>query len=258
LPFLLFNSLDLSHLFWFSLITLLSEQESRRDPVTGVSNNDRSIGIGIINPLGLPEYTNGEAYVATDEMQPYTYEQYVSVVRLCGELVSAYPDIEHRIIGHNDVSCGPAERQNGIPNDRYHTRKRWDPGNRFEWERLEAAGLGMWQLAAENADIYGSVFSFYPGISLRQGDRDRGPTRLGGNTIRGYSQSPIATIKQDLREIGYSLRNVDGSFDAWTSGAVDRFKRHFFSGARDRRTGGEIDFTTASMIRRIRLFYHPE
>ena len=221
-----------------------------------VSNNERSIGIEIINPIGMPGYRNGSAYVANDNQQPYTYEQYQALINLCQGLLQAFPNIQHRIIGHNDISCGNPRGTTGTANDELGRRKQWDPGKRFEWERLEAAGLGMIASNTASPNIYDEVFIRFPGVILGAGDRDSS-SRYGQTNRTNYTGTPIAAIKADLRQIGYSLRNVDGNFDRWTVGAVDRFKRHFFSGSRGQTSGGEIDQDTASMIRRVKLAYFP-
>jgi N-acetyl-anhydromuramyl-L-alanine amidase AmpD len=214
-----------------------------------VDNNDRSVGIEIVNPIGLGEYGNATAYVASSDEQPYTFEQYRAVIALGHALVTAFPGIAHRIIGHSDVACGPED------GDRYYRRRNFDPGNRFSWEQLEAAGLGMiLQPTVPAPGMYDGVFEDFPGVALREGDRDGEggrPGTFGAVRRPGYTGAPIAQLKADLRHIGYSLRNVNGQFDAWTAGAVDRFKRHFFSGSRQRATGGRVDAATALAIRSI-------
>lgn len=224
------------------------------------SNNDRSICIEVINPHAKGPYSF--AYLASDAEQPYTNEQYVALVRVCGELLVKFPGIEHRIIGHSDVACGKPPA--GTGRTELGSRKRYDPGNRFEWERLEAAGLGMVSAAEGEATIYGGVFGTFAGLSLQAGDRDHDATRrrdaiLGHTRRPGFAGTPVKEIKDDLRTIGYSLGTgtLDGDFDDLTVGAVDRFKRHFFSGTRGKATGGTVDAATAAVIRGVRLAYFP-
>lgn len=218
-----------------------------------VSNNDRSIGIEIINPLRIGSYSNGSAYVASDEPQPYTDEQYRALSRLLKDTVNAFPKIAHRIIGHSDVACGPTDK--GVPRDRYHIRRNWDPGNRFAWEKLEAQGLGMMpSTGPQQSNCYDGVFELSESIEIQIGDYDPKPGKdgiLGGDTRPGFVGAPIHRIKTDLRHIGYSLRNTNGKYDLWLAGAVDRFKRHFFSCSRGCPTGGNIDLRTAMTIRDI-------
>ncbi|RDV29085.1 1,6-anhydro-N-acetylmuramyl-L-alanine amidase AmpD [Alteromonas aestuariivivens] len=55
------------------------------------------------------------------DTQPYTEHQYASLVKVCQELIEAYPKISlGRIVGHNDIAPG----------------RKTDPGPFFDWCRL--------------------------------------------------------------------------------------------------------------------------
>jgi hypothetical protein len=131
-----------------------------------------------------------------------------------------------------------------------HRRKEWDPGERFRWELLERESLGMVPQAHFNAaSSYSGVFSRFPDLVLREGDHD--PNHFGGANRSPFSGSVIKELKQDLADIGYSITNVNGQYDAWLGGAVDRFLRHFFSASRGPRTGRNVDLPTATRIKDV-------
>lgn len=225
----------------------------RQIPSRNRNNNERSVGIEIINPINYGGY---ESFMVSDAAQPYNWEQYQSLIALLQRIVRAHPQILHKIIGHSDVACGPTKldkrtepESEWTPRDQYGTRRQLDPGERFQWRRLSETGLGMVPDAEfTSPNMYDDVFASFPGIELREGDRD--PTArpgIYGNVARpGFVGSPIRMIQQDLREIGYSVRRANGRFDAWTAGAVDRFKRHF-----EAATGKQINSRTALLIRNV-------
>jgi N-acetyl-anhydromuramyl-L-alanine amidase AmpD len=217
--------------------------------------NDRSIGIEIVNPnsTGYSQYPD---YATTGDPD-YTYEQYRALIILLDRITTHFPDIGHRIVGHADVATGPPPA--GTPNDTYGIKRNWDPGTFFEWERLEAEGLGM--IPAEPSPFngtthYDGVFNAFPDVVLQRNDRDPGPSgtpaaRYGGSNRPGFGGQPIRLLQRDLKDIGYSIppAHVNGRFDNYTAGAVDRFKRHFFSGIRGQLAGGTVD---AEIARRIK------
>jgi N-acetyl-anhydromuramyl-L-alanine amidase AmpD len=74
-----------------------------------ITLNDKSIGIALNN----------------NSRDPYTDEQYISLIWLIKQLQDRYPDITtDRIVGHSDVAWPRGRKQ--------------DPGNHFEWERLRS------------------------------------------------------------------------------------------------------------------------
>jgi len=212
---------------------------------------DYSIGIETINP-NQENVTSYPAY-STRGNPPYTSEQYRALSVLITQIIEAHPHIGCRIVGHCDVATGPPRA--GTPNDCYSVKRFMDPGTHFEWERLEGDGLGM--RAGENhfdvESSYEGIFHTFRGLELRENDRDphgSNPAILGGHQRTGIRGQPVRDLQQDLSYIGYSLR-VNGGFDSCTAGAVDRFKRHFFSGSRGGMTGGTINRETAEMIKNV-------
>ncbi len=78
--------------------------------------NSCSIGIEISNgghDFGLPEFSEA---------------QMARAVSLCVELVGKYHIRPARVLGHSDVA--PSRKQ--------------DPGEKFNWQRLARAGVGLW------------------------------------------------------------------------------------------------------------------
>lgn len=78
--------------------------------------NDRSIGIELVNP--------GHEFGYRD----FTEAQIMALIPLCLEILSRHPIPARNVVGHSDVA--PARKQ--------------DPGERFPWPRLAAAGIGLW------------------------------------------------------------------------------------------------------------------
>jgi N-acetyl-anhydromuramyl-L-alanine amidase AmpD len=220
-----------------------------------INSNDRSVGIEIINPIGYGPNDVYENYMASDDPQPYNAEQYwtplgTGVIPLLHALRGAFPEILHRIVGHSDVATGrhPA---NGTPPDLYADRRAWDPGERFDWRKVAAAGLGMSPAYhAVSVGVYDDVFGLAAALELRENDRDPGPgpAILGGEPRPSFVGGPIRSLQLDLRAIGYSIREAHGRFDEWTAGAIDRFRRHF-EGVPGRR----VSLVTAQYVRAVAM-----
>jgi AmpD protein len=63
-----------------------------------------------------------------DRRRDFTAEQYRALTSLCAAIRRRYPVITaDRIVGHSEVSPG----------------RKWDPGPRFDWERLRRALAGL-------------------------------------------------------------------------------------------------------------------
>jgi N-acetylmuramoyl-L-alanine amidase len=97
--------------------------EARRAWHAGVSAwagatdiNARSIGIELVNP--------GHEFGYRD----FPDAQIAALITLCHGILLRHPIASARILGHSDVA--PARKE--------------DPGERFPWERLARAGIGLW------------------------------------------------------------------------------------------------------------------
>jgi N-acetylmuramoyl-L-alanine amidase len=173
--------------------------EGRRAWHAGASNwggetdiNSRSIGIEIANaghPGGLPEYPN---------------VQIEALIGLCREIVGRHPIPPHRVLAHSDVSPG----------------RKLDPGERFPWHRLAAAGIGHWIEPVADSE----------GVSLRLGD----------------SGEPAQALQQMLALYGYGIE-ITGVYDQRMADVVAAFQRHF----RPLRVDGIADRSTVETLRRL-------
>jgi N-acetylmuramoyl-L-alanine amidase len=97
--------------------------ETRRAWHAGVASwagatdiNARSIGIELVNP--------GHDYGYRD----FAEAQIEALITLCHGILLRHPIPFARVLGHSDVA--PARKE--------------DPGERFPWERLARAGIGLW------------------------------------------------------------------------------------------------------------------
>ncbi len=154
--------------------------------------NSRSIGIEIANgghPGGLPEYPDA---------------QIEAVIALCGEIVGRHPIPPHRVLAHSDVSPG----------------RKLDPGERFPWGRLAAAGVGHFVEPAPIAD--GRFFQ------------------------KGDDGAPIEALQAMLALYGYGI-DISGAFDQRTEDVVAAFQRHF----RQSRVDGVADRSTIETLKTL-------
>jgi N-acetylmuramoyl-L-alanine amidase len=149
--------------------------------------NSRSIGIEIVHP--------GHNRDGMD-MPPYPVPQIAAVVALCGDIVARHAIAGDRVLAHSDIAPG----------------RKIDPGERFPWQHLHAAGIGHWvaPIPLDETD---------PGIPT--------PTE----TIRH--------LQAMLCAYGYGLA-VSGKYDARTKQVVAAFQRHF----RPARIDGIVDRST--------------
>jgi N-acetylmuramoyl-L-alanine amidase len=154
--------------------------EARRAWHAGVScwegktdTNSRSIGIEIVNP--------GHSHGYPDFPEP----QIEAVIALCRDILTRNPAIlPHRVLAHSDVA---PSRKN-------------DPGEKFPWARLHAAGIGHWVDPVAPSEA-------------------RGPSA-------GDSGPDVAEIKQALAGYGYAVSSSQ-EFDETTRHAMLAFQRHF-------------------------------
>lgn len=156
--------------------------------------NSRSIGIEIANaghPGGLPAYPDA---------------QIKSLTALCRDIVGRHPIPPHRVLAHSDTAPG----------------RKLDPGERFPWAHLAAAGVGHWVEPARIVD----------GPALRP----------------GASGEHIATLQALLALYGYGI-DVTATFDERTEKVLAAFQRHF----RPERVDGIADRSTLETLRALIL-----
>jgi N-acetylmuramoyl-L-alanine amidase len=85
--------------------------------------NATSIGIEIVNLHG--------------DRHDYPPPQIVALIELCTGILARHPGIEPRnVVGHSDIA----------------PQRKIDPGRRFPWATLAAAGIGLWPKAGRALD----------------------------------------------------------------------------------------------------------
>ncbi len=87
--------------------------------------NGRSIGIELVNP--------GHEFGYRDFPDP----QMAALEELACDILARHPIPARNVVGHSDVAPG----------------RKTDPGERFDWARLAAAGVGLWPGDAEAAEV---------------------------------------------------------------------------------------------------------
>lgn len=153
--------------------------------------NDRSIGI---------ELANG----GHDYGLPYFPESQVgALIALLQEIAARRGLRPEQIVGHSDVA----------------PERKADPGERFPWARLAAAGLSIWPKAPAPEAFRGREAA--PG--------DRGPA--------------VLAVQGALAAFGYGMRET-GEFDAQTEACVRAFQRRF----RPLRVDGAADALTLALL----------
>lgn len=154
--------------------------------------NSASIGIEIVNgghDYGLPDFPD---------------VQINALIPLCKRILAAH-DIETRnIVGHSDIA---PDRKN-------------DPGEKFPWQGLAAAGIGLWP-GEGNGDRR---------VLFELGDRDRG----------------ISLIQRGLAGLGYGIE-LDGVMTARTVAVIQAFQRRF----RADKVDGIVDMETLDLVSRL-------
>lgn len=154
--------------------------------------NSRSIGIEIVNAghsLGLP---------------PYPPAQVAAVTALAADILARHPIRADRVLGHSDVA--PARKD--------------DPGERFPWEVLHAAGVG--HLVPE------------------------APATGGRFLMPGDAGAPVEALQALLAVYGYAIA-PSGTYDPATERVVTAFQRHF----RRSRVDGVADASTIMTLHRL-------
>jgi N-acetylmuramoyl-L-alanine amidase len=154
--------------------------------------NSRSIGIEIGNP--------GHSYGYPDFPEP----QVAAVVALCRDIVARHCFRADRVLAHSDVA----------------PMRKWDPGEKFPWERLHRAGVGAW---VEPAPIMPGPVLALNDISLE-----------------------VEKLQARLQAYGYGVK-ASGIYDDLTAAVVVAFQRHFRPGCVD----GRADVSTTETLRSL-------
>jgi N-acetylmuramoyl-L-alanine amidase len=154
--------------------------------------NSHAVGIEIVNPGhdgGYPDFP--EAQIA-------------AVIALADDIVRRQPIAAARVLAHSDVAP---------------LRKR-DPGEKFPWDRLHAAGIGHWVAPAPLTD--------------------------GPQLAPGASGPTVALLQENLSRYGYSV-DITSIYDERTAAVVAAFQRHF----RPAQVDGVADISTINTLNKI-------
>jgi N-acetylmuramoyl-L-alanine amidase len=163
--------------------------------------NSRSIGIEIANPGHDLTKMPPEPGAYPDFPAP----QIDAVIRLVADIKARWSIPDRRILAHSDIAPG----------------RKVDPGERFPWSQLAAAGLGLWPEAS-----LGGV---------------EGPTYRAGD-----EGMPVAALQAMFARFGYNLE-ITGVFDAHTVDSVAAFQRHW----RQEKVDGVADAETLARLRAL-------
>jgi N-acetylmuramoyl-L-alanine amidase len=154
--------------------------------------NSCSIGIEIHNPghdLGYPDFPEG---------------QMRAVEALCLDILGRHAILPERVLANSDIAAG---------------RKR-DPGERFDWERLGRAGIGLYVAPAPLGDDLG----------LGLGDEGEA----------------VASLQRALARFGYGIE-LTGTYGKGLEQVVQAFQLHF----RPARIDGRADASTLDTLDRL-------
>ena len=142
--------------------------------------------------------------IANAGHEDFTDEQMASVTVLCKDIIQRHDIPASRVLGHSDVSPG----------------RKIDPGVKFPWKSLAAAGVGHW---AEPESIAGGRF-------FQLGDEGQ----------------PIQALQSMLAVYGYEI-GITGVFDEQTVTVVRAFQLHF----RPQKVDGVADSSTITTLYKL-------
>ncbi|CAM5317295.1 N-acetylmuramoyl-L-alanine amidase AmiD [Mycolicibacterium aubagnense] len=154
--------------------------------------NSASVGIEIVNPGHTLGY------------RAFPKRQIEAVIALTADIAARHDIVSERILAHSDVAPG----------------RKIDPGEKFPWKVLHAAGVGH----------------FVPASPIRHG-----PILREGDTGQDVEE-----LQSLLALYGYGIE-ITGIFDPLTRIVVEAFQRHF----RPRLVDGIADGSTIRTLRRL-------
>lgn len=155
--------------------------------------NSRSIGIELVNPGHELGYV------------PYPEAQMAALEVLAADIVQRHDIAAPRVLGHSDVAPG----------------RKQDPGEKFDWRRFAAAGIGVWPNGPSEIEAGG----------------DFGPGDVGNG---------VAQWQSHLAAYGYGVSD-HGRYDDATRAVVTAFQRHF----RPDRVDGTADLETQGLLSQL-------
>jgi N-acetylmuramoyl-L-alanine amidase len=154
--------------------------------------NSSSIGIEVAN--------GGHAYGSPD----FPDGQIDALIALCRDVAARHAIRPERVLAHSDTAPG----------------RKIDPGEKFPWARLHAAGVGHYVEPA--------------------------PIRVGRCLSPGEHGEAVEALQSMLALYGYGI-DITGAFDDATGVVVGAFQRHF----RPERVDGIADLSTVETLHRL-------
>ncbi|MES0072967.1 N-acetylmuramoyl-L-alanine amidase [Mesorhizobium sp. M0058] len=154
--------------------------------------NSCSVGIEIVNPGHSLGYS------------AFPKRQVEAVIRLCLGVIERHSITAQRVLAHSDIAPG----------------RKIDPGEKFPWKALFAAGVGHLVPAA--------------------------PVRRGAVLKAGDTGAEVEALQSMLALYGYGVE-ISGVFDRQTEIVVEAFQRHF----RPRLVDGVADGSTSSTLQSL-------
>ena len=118
----IFQLVDDAHRAWHAGVASWAEREDI---------NSRSVGIEIVNgghDFGLPDFPDA---------------QIDSVIWLSQQICDRHKIHPHNVVGHSDIA----------------PLRKLDPGERFPWEQLSEAGIGIWPSVLEEDHVEQASFT---------------------------------------------------------------------------------------------------
>lgn len=155
--------------------------------------NSRSVGVEIVNPGHEFGY------------RAFPDAQIMAVEALCLAILSRHPIPAAHVLGHSDIAPD---------------RKR-DPGERFPWRRLAAAGIGLWPADVETPSPWPTL----------------GPGGKGASVV---------ALRERLARFGYPLAGGE-AYDRALRDVVTAFQRHW----RPARVDGIADQDTLATLKSL-------
>jgi N-acetylmuramoyl-L-alanine amidase len=185
--------------------------------------NGESVGVEIVYeshcPREPPRPSGASPWDvdATCPYPPYPADQIAAVIELARGVIRRHPEIEPtRVVGHSDIQ----------------PENKTDPGPRFPWRQLAAAGIGAWY-DDDDVDYYRK--------------------RLAAPGASSESRLPLKTVQEALAAYGYGVE-ASGSYDLRTHEVLSAFQSHFLP---EHRTGF-ADADTVATLFALLAKYRPE
>ncbi len=193
--------------------------------------NGESIGIEIVyesgclrEPLRPPGASPWNAD-ATCAYPPYPADQIDAVIGLVQGILKRHPEIEAtRVVGHADIQ----------------PENKTDPGPRFPWRQLAAAGIGAWY---DDGDV-----AWYRGHFAASA------AMVAQDPLNYAPAAPsLKTVQEALAAYGYGVE-ATGNADLRTREVLSAFQSHFLP----ERRSGEADAQTVATLFALLWKYRPD